>query len=76
MVKKANDVPDELVPDPQVWAEFNISSMTLYRWDRDPRLQFSPAIKIRNRNFRSRRALELFKQNLMRNALEARGTAA
>jgi hypothetical protein len=31
-------LPDELVPDPQVAREFNVSLMTLWRWDRDPKL--------------------------------------
>ena len=29
---------DELVPDPQVWSELNITSMTGWRWTRDPEL--------------------------------------
>ena len=33
-----DDEPDELVPDPQVAREFNVSLMTLWRWDRDPKL--------------------------------------
>jgi hypothetical protein len=59
---------DELVPDPQVCREFHISYMTLYRWSRDPDLGFAPAIKIRRRNFRSRRRLEEFKQRVARSA--------
>lgn len=60
---------DELVPDPAVARELGgISLMTLWRWSRDPKLQFPQAIKIRNRNFRSRRALEQFKTKLMRQA--------
>ena len=34
----SDNVPDELVPDPQVAREFNVSLMTLWRWDRDPKL--------------------------------------
>jgi hypothetical protein len=33
-----DNVPDELVPDPQVAREFNVTLMTLWRWDRDPKL--------------------------------------
>ena len=64
------DAPDELVPDPQVWRELGISSMTGWRWDRDPKLAalgFPPAVKIRNRNYRRRRQLETFKQNVLSN---------
>jgi predicted DNA-binding transcriptional regulator AlpA len=64
--------PDELVPDPQVAREFNVTPMTIWRWDHDAGLGFPPPIKIRTRNFRSRRALEAFKECLMRGALEAR----
>jgi predicted DNA-binding transcriptional regulator AlpA len=67
---------DELVPDPQVWKEFSISAMTLWRWNQDPALNFPPPIKIRNRNFRSRRELEAFKERMVRIAFEARGRKA
>ena len=33
-----DDAPDELVPDPQVAREFNVTLMTLWRWDHDPKL--------------------------------------
>ena len=32
----SSDAPDELVPDPQVAREFNVTLMTLWRWDHDP----------------------------------------
>ena len=46
----SGDAPDELVPDPQVAREFNVTLMTLWRWDRDPRLAefgWEPPVKIR-----------------------------
>jgi hypothetical protein len=52
----------DLVPDPIVCAEFGISPMTLYRWTNDPALGFPPKIKIKTRNYRSRKALEAFKK--------------
>jgi hypothetical protein len=61
---------DELVPDPQVWKELGITSMTGWRWTRDPDLDFPPQIKIRRRNFRSRRQLEAFKARMVRQALK------
>ena len=60
----SDNVPDELVPDPQVAREFNVSLMTLWRWDRDPKLAelgWEPPVKIRTRNYRRRRPLEKFK---------------
>jgi hypothetical protein len=59
-----DNVPDELVPDPQVAREFNVSLMTLWRWDHDPELAelgWEPPVKIRTRNYRRRRPLEKFK---------------
>jgi hypothetical protein len=59
-----DNVPDELVPDPQVAREFNVTLMTLWRWDRDPKLAelgWEPPVKIRKRNYRRRRPLENFK---------------
>lgn len=63
---------DELVPDPAVCREFSITSMTLWRWDRDQELNFPPAIKIRSRNFRSRRLIEEFKARMLSAAIEQR----
>ena len=34
----SGDAPDELVPDPRVAREFNVTLMTLWRWDHDPKL--------------------------------------
>lgn len=66
---------DEFVPDQKVWREFGISSMSGYRWTHDPNLNFPPAIKIRTRCFRSRRALEEFKERMMRSAISHRAEA-
>ena len=52
------DQPDTLVPDPQVRSLFGVTSMTLYRWTNDPDLGFPQPIRIRSRNYRSRRALD------------------
>jgi hypothetical protein len=62
-----DNAPDELVPDPQVAREFNVTLMTIWRWDRDPRLAelgWEPPVKIRRRNYRRRRSLEKFKAAL------------
>ena len=67
--------PDELVPDPVVCREFNISAMTLWRWDRDPELAalgFPPPVTIRKRKFRVRKQLEAFKRTLLRRAIARR----
>jgi hypothetical protein len=63
---------DELIPDPQVWKEFGVTDMTLSRWTADENLGFPPAIKIRNRNFRSRRAIEEFKRSMIAKAIASR----
>ena len=63
---------DELVPDPQVYREFNITAMAGWRWDRDEELialGWPTPIRIRSRKFRSRRALENFKANMQRRAM-------
>jgi hypothetical protein len=60
---------DQLVPDPQVWREFGVTPMTGWRWSHDPALGFPPPVKINQRNFRSRKALEEFKQRLLRDAM-------
>lgn len=65
-------VPDILVPGPQVQREFGVTSMTIWRWDRDSKLGFPPKIKLNGRNYRSRQQLEAFKAKLMAAALKAR----
>src|SRR5260370_29647203 len=60
-----DDTSDEFVPDPQVRRELSINPMRLHRWERDARLDFPPKIKIRGHNFRSRKALEHFKQRMI-----------
>jgi hypothetical protein len=70
---EAPSVPDELVPDPQVWREFGVSRMTGHRWTHDPNLGFPPPIKIRKRKFRSRKQIEAFKQLMMRQGLKQAG---
>jgi len=56
---------DELVPDKQARKECgDVCRMTIYRWERDPELQFPPAILIRKRKYRSRILLEQFKTRL------------
>jgi len=64
--------PDKLIPDPVVCAEFGVTAMTLWRWTRDTDLNFPPPIAIRNRNFRSRKQLEAFKERMLRKAMRQR----
>ena len=67
------DEPDRLISDRAIATEFGgVSLMTLYRWTNDPALGFPPPIKIRTKNFRSRRAIEEFKARMMRNAVAQR----
>lgn len=67
-----DQVADYLVPDVHVQREFSITAMTLWRWTRDPELGFPPAISIKNRNYRSRAALEAFKSRIIAEALRTR----
>lgn len=67
---------DTLLTDPQICVDLNISAMTLWRWERDPDLEFPPKIKIRNRNYRSARAYREFKHRLMQRATAATAQAA
>jgi hypothetical protein len=70
--------PDSLVADPTVMAEMDVSAMTIYRWDNDPRLAalgWPPALRVPGGRAkrRSRRALEAFKRNLLQRAIAERG---
>jgi hypothetical protein len=71
-----NEESDTLVPDPQVWREFGVTSMTGYRWTHDPDLGFPPPIKIRTRCFRSRKQIEAFKRRMLERAIQQRHEAS
>ena len=47
-----------LLPDPLVRKRYNISAMTLWRWDNDPALGFPKPHWIRHRKYRDEAALE------------------
>ena len=64
------DIPDDFIPDIAVMKEFSLTPMKLWRWDHDPSIGFPPKIKIGPRNYRSRRAIEAFKGELLRKAIE------
>jgi hypothetical protein len=68
----ARETQDTLVPDPLVQQEFGVTAMTIHRWDHDPNLNFPPKIKIRTKNYRSRKALEQFKADLIVSAMRDR----
>jgi hypothetical protein len=75
--KRPRDQVDELVPDPQVAKELNISLMTVWRWDHDPELAalgWPPPVYIRKRKYRGRKLLEKFKSAALRRATRAQGT--
>jgi hypothetical protein len=65
------DVPDRFVTDSSVAAEFDVTLMSIWRWDRSPEmaaLGWPSKIQIQGRNFRSRKALEKFKVSLLKKA--------
>ena len=66
---------DPLVPDPEACREVGICTMTGWRWDRSKEmtdLGWPVAIRINRRKFRSRAALDAFKQNLVQRAVKDR----
>jgi len=62
---------DSLVPDKVVMEELGVGRMTLHRWTNDPQLQFPPIVKIRERNYRSRRLFETFKRRMAKTGGDA-----
>ncbi len=75
--KIATEPVETFVPDPQVARELGVTLMTLWRYDGDDRmakLGWPPKIRMRNRNFRSRRLFEKFKNAALRRAIAERGS--
>lgn len=63
---------DVLVPvTPNVAGEFNRNPRTIKRWIGDPKIGFPTPIRINNRLYVTRRALEDFKRRLLSAALPA-----
>jgi hypothetical protein len=60
---------DTLLPDSIVAKELGTSVMGLWRRTHDPHDNFPPPIKIRGRNYRSRRLLEVYKLNKLHEAM-------
>jgi len=50
----------KLLPDPKVCERYDVTPMTIWRWDRDPDLNFPKPIRIRNRKYRDERELDDF----------------
>ena len=75
--KTSDDTVDSFVPDRVVRAELCIAPMTMWRWDRDPafaELGWPPPMKFgKRRKYRSRKQLEVFKQNMFQRAIAERG---
>lgn len=63
---------DSFVPEARVREEFDITAMTLHRWDKDKSLGFPPPIPIRGRKYRSRKQLEEFKARQVKLAISKR----
>jgi len=61
--------PDSLVPDAVVARELGISLMGMWRRTHDVSDNFPPPIKIRSRNFRSRRQVEAYKRRKLVEAM-------
>jgi predicted DNA-binding transcriptional regulator AlpA len=57
-----------LLPDRKVCERYSVSQMTLWRWDRDPQLNFPRAIRIRGRKYRDEGELDAFDAAQVRDA--------
>jgi predicted DNA-binding transcriptional regulator AlpA len=58
-----NTTDRRFLPDPQVQKRYGVSAMTLYQWDRDPKLDFPPPLRINGRKFRDLEQLELWERS-------------
>ena len=49
-----------LLPERKVCERYGVTTMTLFRWERDPSLGFPRALKIRGRKYRREQELDAF----------------
>jgi hypothetical protein len=65
----------KLLSDPKVAARYDVHTRTIKRWDKNPALNFPPAIRINERNYRDVAQLDSWDLQNSREAA-ARLTAA
>ena len=63
---------DELIPDPQICRNYKITSMTLWRWRRNSKIDYPHPIKIGERNYVPRAADNAFRQRMIMRSIEER----
>jgi hypothetical protein len=67
------------IPDPLVAARYGVHAVTLWRWDKNPALNFPPPITINKRKYRDVAALDAWDATRIANqvgALEAASTSS
>lgn len=52
------------LPDPKVCERYGITSMTLWRWDHDPHLNFPKPIRVKLRKYRDEAELKAWERGL------------
>lgn len=53
----------QLLPDPQVCKRYGVTSMTLYRWDKNASLGFPKPLVINRRKYRDVAELEIWERS-------------
>jgi predicted DNA-binding transcriptional regulator AlpA len=67
---------DSYLTGPMVNERFNISSMTRWRWERNPQLAFPAPMKINNRSYWRLAALQIWENNRPSKSATASSMAA
>jgi hypothetical protein len=62
----------QLLPEAKVRERYGVSSMTLWRWDRNSSLNFPPALRINNRKYRDSAKLDAFDEARLRDGRRSR----
>ena len=65
---------EQFMPDPLVERRYNVSDMTITRWDQDPALDFPKAVVIRGRKYRRLSELLKFEERMARDPQVTRWT--
>jgi len=64
----SNPTEKRYLPGPKVAARYDVTDMSIYRWERDPRLNFPAPIRIGRRKFWDEAALEAWERERARKA--------